>query len=182
MGGHGGGSRDETSTAMLLMSPHFHSFNFNGIPFSQINQNEQALLRTKEPNYNGAYIPKPSMISLCFLMLSLSKSVMRLDLIPSFVMNNRFKYITKILVLQIDIVPTISILYALPLPLNNLGIFISDFLLLFKDYQILKILAKNGLQLSRLFDYYTNNHDSHLLKQYSFVVNILSFSSLIAIE
>lgn len=63
MGGHGGGSRDETSTAMLLMSPHFHSFKSNDIPFSQINQNEQALLRTKEPNNHGAYIPKPSMFS-----------------------------------------------------------------------------------------------------------------------
>jgi ethanolaminephosphotransferase len=65
--------------------------------------------------------------------------------------NDDFDYFTKID--QIDLVPTLSELIGLNIPINNLGMFIPKFLDLYKtDYEKKNILIKNALQLKVLLD------------------------------
>lgn len=65
--------------------------------------------------------------------------------------NHDYDYFTRID--QIDLVPTLATLIGLPVPINNLGIFVPQLLNLYSTEEELKnVLLKNALQLKVLLD------------------------------
>lgn len=65
--------------------------------------------------------------------------------------NDKYDYFTKID--QIDLVPTLTELIGLKVPINNLGAFVPKFLNLYKtDAEKKNVLVKNALQLKVLLD------------------------------
>lgn len=70
--------------------------------------------------------------------------------------NADFNYFNR--VDQIDLVPTLTALIGLDIPINNLGMFMPKFLDLYKsDNEKKNVLLKNALQLKVLLDKSTNN-------------------------
>ncbi|CCH42057.1 GPI ethanolamine phosphate transferase 2 [Wickerhamomyces ciferrii] len=81
--------------------------------------------------------------------------------------NEDFKFLTK--VQQIDLVPTISNLLRLPIPRNNLGIMIKEFLPLWSADQQLNLMKENLKNYENLKGEVTNLEDINMI--YDFLIN-----------
>lgn len=102
-------------------------------------------------NHGGSSTPETS---AALLLISQKLKNIRLnedDVKAPIEWNDDYNYFTKID--QIDLVPTLSELLGLDIPINNLGTFIPQFLKLYKTEEEKKnILLKNALQLKVLID------------------------------
>lgn len=87
--------------------------------------------------------------------------------------NEDFTYYSR--VDQIDLVPTLATMIGLPIPINNLGTFITKFLEVFPNDVIRKnVLFKNALQLKVLLDKKFNREPEPLLANMS-IPELLQF-------
>jgi hypothetical protein len=116
MGGHGGASVQETSTGLLLLSPRFAQLPYN-FPKPFSRRGIAG------ENSNG----QSSMYRFFFFFLALYIPLMNL-------------------VLQIDIVPTISLLFGLGIPKHSLGVILEDTLKVFSGiyFDLLILFTHTG--------------------------------------
>ncbi|CDK26215.1 unnamed protein product [Kuraishia capsulata CBS 1993] len=99
-------------------------------------------------NHGGSSAGETS-AAMLFVSQKLGKVRQIQDLAPLSV-DEDFSYFKRIQ--QIDLVPTLAALFDFPIPKNNLGVFIEDFLPLFKKDRSLNVLLQNAYQMRVLLE------------------------------